>query len=1213
MSFLFSLVRKFGMKLFSLIRGYFFVSCAIVIILSSMIWFIGPRLSFSGYAPLAPVINRLITIMVIIVLWGINNLIRQYRKNKKTSTVAEETDEPKKDIIGEQVALFTESFHRAMKTISDNWLGNSYQRRTHYALPWYVVMGLPNSGKTSFIAESDLKFPLAHFFGQENYKKIEPTNDVDYWVTDDAVLFDLAGKIVTHSKTHASEHVIDVNASIWHSFLELLKKYRPRRPINGVVLCIDVLDLIQSNEEERANKASLIHARLVELSETLGTRYTVHIVLTKLDLVDGFQSFFSGIPASMRNEPFGFTFELYNLENSDVWFDYFTKAYAEFIDRMNNQLIDRMAAMRNTESRQKVFMFARQFAGMSDILGSFFKDALHQDKFSTAPLVRGLFFASTRQEGVPFNAVLATTSSAYEMNMPILPAHSSYTRPHFATELLKGVIFKEAGLAGDNIRVERRKQVVQKGCILAACLTALIFGFFYHQAYQDNIKRSNDVYAAIEKYDKVKQVEQENLSVGAEYSKPLSAILEAENVFGDYKSVSSIKSGLTLYQGKKIGPEVDRAYYEILKTKFIPSLADYTKNKINLLGKNYTTVDSDERLEALRVYLMLGQLDKRETLDALGENKSVVEKWFGEIWQKQNEGNEELQDQLFQHLHYALYDAQITANLDPILVANTQRDLRRIPRDVRLYRNIKNLAYRQLANKISLRQTIGTSFNNIFKPVISINNDDTGNQNLTNRELTENNRQDVIISPFFSSKEFYDFFLKQVDSLSVVAVEDAWVAGEREFVTYSPEDLKTFKDKVRQRYASEYIQTWSKALNSLEIDSFESIDHAVAILEDITGPNRPFERLIELVKKNTEIYKPKTIALDKEQAIDDKLPFGEAREQGLRIERAFSRLNQMIIAEKEGDKTYFEELQNSLLQVYEYMKEIKQAGARADEIALLKAKDRINLKGEDPIYLLRRIGADLPEPLNRFFDKIADECWKVILISVKAQLQKDWNEKVYSRFNLYFADRFPFKINAKEDVSLKDFQEFFGPNGIVENFYKENLILFINEETGEPRILDDRKIEVSRVFLEELKKSLDVKRYYFDTKGAVSLNYTIRPKSLSGRLNKVVLNVEGQIIPYSHGPRQPTNILWPNVLNGKSESSVTAFSSKSRPLTKRFTGPWSGFKLLSSGKIIRSDADYADIKVPVGRGSIVYTLRITKDENIFVTQPLIGLSLPSNL
>ena len=80
----------------------------------------------------------------------------------------------------------------------------------------------------------------------------------------------------------------------WLAFLSLLKKYRTRQPINGVILAISLADLIGLDDQQLDAHVVEIRNRLREIHETLKIEFPVYLLFTKADLVAGFMEYFGG-------------------------------------------------------------------------------------------------------------------------------------------------------------------------------------------------------------------------------------------------------------------------------------------------------------------------------------------------------------------------------------------------------------------------------------------------------------------------------------------------------------------------------------------------------------------------------------------------------------------------------------------------------------------------------------------------------------------------------------------------------------------------------------------------------------------------------------------------------------------------------------------------------------------------------------------------------
>ena len=85
----------------------------------------------------------------------------------------------------------------------------------------------------------------------------------DWWFTDDAVLIDTAGRYTTQDSDAA------VDRAGWEAFLDLLKRTRPRQPLNGVLVAIALTDIAPATPAERPPcHARRSAARIKELERT---------------------------------------------------------------------------------------------------------------------------------------------------------------------------------------------------------------------------------------------------------------------------------------------------------------------------------------------------------------------------------------------------------------------------------------------------------------------------------------------------------------------------------------------------------------------------------------------------------------------------------------------------------------------------------------------------------------------------------------------------------------------------------------------------------------------------------------------------------------------------------------------------------------------------------------------------------------------------------
>ncbi len=1187
--------RRYAGFLKKLISSRFGATAAIVFGLCLGIWFFGRMLRIGGNQPLAPVDRRLTLILIIISIYAIYlliSLVISWYKKRKSKPESVETFDP----AAIEIKDLDESFHQLKTILKRNW--NKKGSSSYiYALPWYLVIGLSGTGKTSLITRSGLKFPLAHLLNQDTIRDVEKTHSFDWWVTDDAVIIDTPGHFIAPEKGDTKED-IKVTKKVWGHFIHLLRKTRKRRPLNGVVITLDAKKLSDQTENERIDHAAQIHHRIAELIEKLGTRFSIYIALTRIDLLEGFEEIFQRLSVSEREDLMGFSFSI-DTQDINVWKEELDQQFKDFIDRLNIKALNQLADINKTDARQKTWLFIRQMNGLRSVIKEFMDLALSGDRFSTPPMVRGLYMTSVKQENVPVDAWIDAVSDRYNIPRSVRSAHRGASKPWFVGRLFPDVIFKEAGLAGDNIKVEARRRIISWSCVLASMIAGIFISLGWWDSYKHNMDKIQDVETYTQSYQ-LASIAEDFDPTGANLLTEMETLRKATFSFEGYRERSLIGSGARLYQGKKFGPLADQAYLNLLGKGFLTELAMGVADDIGSMNNRF----SDERLRALQVYLMLGDEDLREP--------TIVSNWFKPKWSVAYQQDENIQQKLNEHLDYALMHVKgDLVSLDDDLIKNTQVDLRSTPLADRIYNEIKELAAADLPNALNLRSEIGAGFDIIYQHD-NIITDEDGIQRYIDSSYT--------IPRLFTKDSFHNYFIPRNNEISQIAAKYLYILGLKDKnIELSDADIEELKSQVRSLYVSDYIRIWNEALANLDIRNFSSMQEAGEVLETVNGVTEPLTRLVKTVVRETTLYditeekelrrqaaqleKSKTQAEGSETPTDADLvraadPY---RIEGLRINRSFKAWADLLIAVNEEQPSYMEETYKSLDALSTYVRSINDMQTPGAE-ALRKANQRLKLEGDDPIYVVRRIASGVPPLLGRQIDKLATESWKVILDSSSLELERLWINHVLSEWNLKLAYRYPFNASSQDDVMLEDLSQFFGPKGTLNGFWRENLSSFIDATTSEPIIIDGHSLNISNNFIEGLKEARRISQLFFGLDGNLNVDFNLTPIEMSNSLNRSVLNIEGQLVSFNHSSTAPANMIWPNNVNNTPEARLDVFSRGGRNLSRSYKGTWAWYRLLKTGSLSDMRQNSANLTLDAGTAaaSVTYKMKINRGSNILL-------------
>ncbi|MDE1168104.1 MAG: type VI secretion system membrane subunit TssM [Pseudomonas sp.] len=1166
------------------------------------IWWLGPQWVWREHQPLAELPMRVaasigvLLIPIVIWAWWTRRRYQQWHAERQYEAAVQ----------ADPCLPYVQAQERGLNRSLASLLDNMEHRRSLYELPWYLVLGEENAGKTSLINRSNQSFALSHVAkaGARAYHDEMLAYTVDWWIGHEAVLIDPPGEFISHSQVMPTtdsvatsepvKHCADkekpilpagTHPRLWLHLLDWLSRKRSRRALNGVVLVVDLQALLTQRPEQRKALATVLRTRVYELTRQLGTRLPLYVVLSKLDLLEGFEEFFARLPRSTREALLGFTFSLEAVDDFDAWLAELSTRFNHFIEQLNDQVLDSLSDPRTQDERDRMLALVGQLSGLRPALLGFLTEMLGSDRFTTPALVRGLYLSSVCQQGESSNAFVREAALPHGLAAPLPEAkQAGGTLVYFAQHLFQRIIYSEAGLAGDNVKVtQSKRRLLLAGSIVAALGGMLVVGGwqFYFGINRD---KADSVLLKSREFSRHDIDRREDVT-GRNLLASLDQIRDAVAVYGDYRHTWPLLSEMGLYQGRAIGPMVDAAYLNLLSKRFLPAIAGGAMNVIDTAPPG-----SSAQLAALRVYRMIEERQNRRP--------AMVKEWMAGQWQRAYPGQGQVQTDLMRHLDYALQYADADLPQYQGRVGEVQQQLRKTPLAQRVYARMKEQAQERLQAPLDLRNEVGPTFDIVFQPP-------TG-------EGVTNSHAALTLASLLTAKGMRDYFEANTAQVMELAMIDAWVLGERQNLDYSEEDRKVLTERVRTLYSADYVDSWRRALNALAVTDFRDLIHGVAVLEQVTGPAAPLRRLLESVRDNTVIYPPLSAAGVSLPEVEPNQMFSDeaSRRQAANIRRAFSGLSDLL-TDKGERPSYYDETQQAIVAVYDYAKAVQDQPDRG-KAALNAVLKRFSLSGPDPIATLQRVATGLPEPLNQQVKHLADQTSQVLVLEALRELEKRWDSEIYSFYQQRLAGRYPF-VGSSADASLDDFEAFFGPQGRLQQFQDQYLNVFIKDNLDALYSSQRGGYLVRTDVLTQLETAQRIRDTFFNQRGALSVQMSLEPLALSGNQRSSLLSSDGQLIPYSHGPSQNIGLIWPNVLGDASGSRLTLVNGAGNSVSLGYRGPWSLFRLLNRGQLNGRTATSVDLSFVAGDGMMRYRISAEKTNNPITQRSFEGFVLPRTL
>jgi type VI secretion system protein ImpL len=252
-----------------------------------------------------------------------------------------------------------------------------------YHLPWYLMVGAGNSGKSTLLESSGLSLPV----GMPDFGNTDPHAACRWWFYNRAVVLDIHGSLVIEEhNTGADEHG-------WRTVLNLLGRYRAKRPLDGIILTISAAELYGRERLSPENinaRAKFLSHKLTSAQHLLGLRLPVYVIITKCDLLPGFQNFCHELPIAQHHNMLGWSVP-YALHAAYTphWID---EAFHSIAEDLANVQLEMFAQGVAEENADGIFVLSDEFSTLKSSLKIYMDHIFKVSAYEESLMLRGLYF-----------------------------------------------------------------------------------------------------------------------------------------------------------------------------------------------------------------------------------------------------------------------------------------------------------------------------------------------------------------------------------------------------------------------------------------------------------------------------------------------------------------------------------------------------------------------------------------------------------------------------------------------------------------------------------------------------------------------------------------------------------------------------------------------------------------------------------------------------
>jgi len=1169
-----------------------------VMFLIALIWFAGPYFGLESVEGRAQAI--IVVVLVRALVYVVEHLVAQRRAAMLEASLTQQGQRGRTD-KHEDIEAVRLQFEKGIAALKDSKLAQGLSGKAAlYALPWYMFIGPPASGKSTALRHSGLQFPSLSGAVQ-GLQGLGGTRNCDWWFTNSGVLLDTAGRYVTHEEDQEE----------WLAFLDMLKKARKDKPINGIIATISMADLAEGREEDIETHAKQMRARIDELITRLGVVFPVYVMVTKCDLVQGFVEFFDELNRTERERVWGCTYAK-SAGANETTAGRFKREFDALLSVLHQRRLARLVTTRGTQ-KVSILGFPMQMASTRDRLARFVETLFQSNAYQESPLFRGFYFTSGTQEGTPIDRILGAVGRASGLSdVSVSASLPTESKSYFLKELFSDIIFPDRQLVAPSSAMYRQRGYVRVAALVVSVLFVALAVTGFGVSYLGNKRVLSETEEAAF-FQAESSLDRDRLARSVEL---IGELGERFKDLLQYEREGVPFRLMGFYQGDKIREEVGEIYLRRFSKLFLSDTRrdiEAELDRFTVAGGAQSIQDYDLYYSLLKAYLMLG--------DPSHLKPAYINRWLNRHWAwklKQIYGEQEVPSDVQRDVtdQIALYTQYLAGNnasrvaLNVHLIRRVQEQLRQVPQVQRIY-----ALSRREAEEMVKPWTIDLVLQGSQQGVLT---------------------SEYVIPGVYTLEGWKGPFQASVARILEQAGEEGWVIGE-------PEVERAQLDKdIKRLYFQDYVAHWRNFVRSLRVKETVTPANVEEVMGILALADSPLSRVMEAVDRNTVTEASVGSALQ-ETAVGflDKVKktLGvDERDEGAAVSPRdteelvrrlanpsdfsgavslrFKGFHNLIHADKEGKEDaplikYLTELRK----VHQTVRPILRAESPvADMKTLAKA-----IVAGDPNDLLQamkntdQILQKLDPETHEVLAPVLTEPWLMsmrgILARVREEVSKRWAAEIYPACQRNVEGRYPFR-QAGSDVPLADLAEVFHPdNGSFWKFYQAELKPFLVEgmDGWEVRTWANMGLSVSEEFLTSLGQARLLSESLFPKgsgdAGALFELYPYPPQGGVKHVTEILLEIGGQALRYRMEPQEWHEMKWP----GPSPATGATLQVHVGGVwvSKEFKDWWGWLKMIQAGRqsAAAGNSQYRlQWELPVSDGQSVkiqYDLRSASQKNPF--------------
>jgi type VI secretion system protein ImpL len=488
----------------------------------------------------------------------------------------------------------------------------------------------------------------------------------------------------------------------------------------------------------------------------------------------------------------------------------------------------------------------------------------------------------------------------------------------------------------------------------------------------------------------------------------------------------------------------------------------------------------------------------------------------------------------------------------------------------------------------------------------------------------------------YTYEGFHNAFVPAIENIAPEIARDRWVMGAQAQAATDEAAVSRIAFDVISIYVNDYVDQWTRLLGNIGLATPKNKADAAAMFNILAGPTSPLKNLLSDIARETKLTAPPPAdpAADGGSAVGDALQKVGAQQLQMTLNSKGGRLGQLLtkVAKASGsggagggggeDAVPPEQrVEERFKFLHDYV-----GGSPAPIDAAIAAINTVYLalnnalnspvgSGGGPDTALQSAVTQLkaeagraPASVGAQLSGVAAKVEQIDKGDYSSNLNDAFKAAVIPYCEPLLKGRYPIFADSGTDVTVDDFARIFAPGGVLDGFFKANLMQ--NVDTSSIPWRAQGGLSISTGALEQFRMASRIRDALFASGSTPSARFEIVPIALDASATQVLLEVDGQVVTYNHGPQVPVQMQWPGA--GPRQARLS-FQPQSADSTIVKDGAWAFFRLIDQGVPASMERDRFQVTFNAGGHSATFEIRAGSVFNPFTLPELHKFRCPGRI